>query len=113
MGLMFVFSGITGLLAGKSAEGVPASMVETMKVLWSTGIFQMIKGTEIVAGLMLVIGFLPWLGALFLAPVCVGIIVVNAMTAPAYLPMGIIVSIVNGYLGYAYWDKYKVLFVRT
>lgn len=112
LGLMFVFSGISGLLAGKSAENIPAPMVETMKVLWETGIFQMIKITEITAGFMLVVGFLPWLAAIFLAPVCVGIIVLNAMVSPAYLPLGIIVTLVTMYFGYVYWDKYKGLFQR-
>ncbi len=113
LGLMFLMSGVTGLLAGKAMQGVPAPMIVVLQSLWSSGIFQMIKVTEMVAGLMLVLGFLPALAAIFLAPVCIGIIVFNAMLAPAYLVSGIVVSILNAYLGYAYWDKYKALFVRT
>jgi len=112
LGLMFIFSGISGLLAGKSMQGVPPEMVQNTTALWNTGIFQMIKVTEIIAGLMLTAGFLPWLGAIFVAPICIGIIVVNGLTAPAFLPAGIIVTVLNAYLGYAYWPKYKALFDR-
>ena len=112
-GLFLIFSGVAGFLAaGKSMEGVPPDMVESTKVLWNTGIFQMIKVTEIVAGLMLVTGFLPALAAIFVAPIAVGIIVVNSMIAPSYVISGVIVCLLNAYLGYAYWDKYKALFKR-
>lgn len=110
LGLIFLFSGITGFLAGKSMNGVPEAMIPTMQMLWNTGIFQLIKTTEIVAGLMLLTGFFPQLAALFLAPLCIGIIIVNSMISPAYLPMGVLVTLMNMYLGYAYWDKYKAIF---
>lgn len=93
-------------------EGVPPEMIESTKVLFNTGIFQMIKVTETVAGLMLVIGFLPALAAIFIAPIAVGIVVVNSMIAPNFIISGVIVCLLNAYLGYAYWDKYKALFKR-
>src|SRR5574342_446852 len=113
-GLFMIFSGVMGFLAMSSGsmEGVPPEMVEATKVLVGTGIFHMIKVTEIVAGLMLVTGFLPALAAIFLAPIAIGIIVVNSMIAPNMVISGIIVSILNAYIGYAYWDKYKALFKR-
>jgi len=111
--LFMIFSGVSGLLGGSSAQGIPAPMVEPMKVLWSTGIFQMIKVTEMVAGLMLVIGFLPALAAIFLAPIAVGIIVFTGRLTPAFMPMGLFVCLCEAYLGYVYWDKYKALFDRT
>src|SRR5574341_588928 len=109
-GLVLIFSGVTGFLAGSSMEGVPQEMAEATKVLWNTGIFQMIKTTEIVAGLMLLTGFLPALAAIFVAPIAVGIVVVNSMIAPNFIISGVIVCLLNAYLGYAYWDKYKALF---
>lgn len=112
LGLMFLMSGITGLMAGSDMHRVPEAMIPASQSLWSMGIFQMIKVTEIVAGLMLVVGFLPALAAIFVAPICIGIIVFDLSLAPGYIASGIIVSLLNAYLGYAYWDKYKALFVR-
>ena len=99
-------------MAGASLEGVPPEMVPYMKVLMETGIFHMIKVTEIVAGLMLVFNLLPALAVLFIAPLAVGIIVFNSTVEPQYLPAGLVVFIFNAYLGYAYWDKYKAIFTR-
>lgn len=113
LGLMFLFSGVTGLMAGSSMQGIPEPMIVPFQTLWQTGILPMIKVTEIVAGLMLITGFLPALALLFVAPICVGIIVVNSMIAPAYLPMGIAVTLVTAYLGYAYWNTYKAIFNRS
>jgi len=111
-GLFMIFSGVSGLLAGVDAKGIPEPMVPIIKSFWDTGIFQMIKITEVVAGFMLVINFLPALAAIFLAPIAIGIIVFNAMISPSYLAPGIVVSLLDIYLGYVYWDKYKALFKK-
>ncbi|MDO8481084.1 MAG: DoxX family membrane protein [Nanoarchaeota archaeon] len=111
-GLLMLFSGVAGLLAGKSMEGVPEPMIPITQALWDSGIFHMIKVTEIVAGLMLLLGFLPALAAIFLAPIAVGVVVFNALLAPAYVPTGLVLCLFEAYLGYAYWDKYKALFQR-
>lgn len=112
-GLMMLFSGIMGFVMGRSTEGVPADMVPITNALWDSGIFQMIKVTEIVVGLMLVANFLPALAAILIAPVSVGIVVVTGLLMPNTIVMGIIICLVNAYLGYAYWNKYKQLFKRN
>ena len=109
-GLFFIFSGVSGLMAGSSMEGVPEPMVAISQALWQSGLFQFIKVSEIIGGLLLVTNLLPALGALILAPICVGIIVFNAVLSPQYLPTGIICSLLIAYFGYAYWDKYKAIF---
>ena len=109
-GLLLIFSGISGLLGGPNAEGIPAAMQPIVQAYWDTGIFQMIKVTEVVAGLMLVVNFLPALAVIFVAPIAIGIIIFNAMLLPAYVISGIIVALFEAYFGYVYWDKYKTLF---
>jgi len=113
-GLFMAFSGISGLMLvfSGSMEGIPPDMVPAMNVFVQTGIFYMIKITETVAGLMLVFGILPALAAIFLAPVCIGVVVFTLAVAPANVIMGVIVCAFNAYLGYVYWDKYKALFSR-
>ena len=55
LGLIMLASGISGLLMGNSTQGVPPKMVAFTQVFWASGIFQMVKVTEIVAGFMLLI----------------------------------------------------------
>jgi putative oxidoreductase len=113
LGLIMLASGISGLLMGNSTKGVPPQMVTFTQVFWASGIFQMVKVTEIVAGFMLLFGILPALATLFLAPDVVGIVVVNARLIPSFLWIGATVFVLTAYLGYAYWDKYKSIFSRN
>ncbi|MEK6822619.1 MAG: hypothetical protein AABY13_02225 [Nanoarchaeota archaeon] len=111
-GLLLIFSGVAGFLVDPSTQGLPEDMLAITQAFWNTGIFQMIKATEIIAGIMFVIGFLPALAAIFTAPIGIGIVVFNAMIAPSGIPIGVIFCLINAYFGYAYWDKYKALFQR-
>jgi uncharacterized membrane protein YphA (DoxX/SURF4 family) len=52
LGLIMLASGTSGLLMGNSTQGVPAKMVAFTQVFWASGIFQMVKVTEIVAGVI-------------------------------------------------------------
>jgi len=113
LGLIMLASGISGLMMGNSTKDVPPQMVTFTQVFWASGIFQMVKVTEIVAGGMLLFGILPALATLFLAPDVVGIVVVNARLIPSFLWIGGIVFLMTAYLGYAYWDKYKSIFSRN
>jgi putative oxidoreductase len=113
LGLIMLASGISGLLMGNSAKGVPPQMVTFTQVFWASGIFQMVKVTEIVAGFMLLFGIFPALATLFLAPDVVGIVIVNARLMPSFLWIGAVVFVLTAYLGYAYWDKYKLIFSRN
>jgi len=113
LGLVMLASGISGLLMGNSTQGVPAKMVAFTQVFWASGIFQMVKVTEIVAGFMLLVGIFPALATLFLAPDVVGIVIVNARLMPSFLWIGAVVFVLTAYLGYAYWDKYKSIFSRN
>ena len=113
-GLFMLFSGVSGLwmIYTGSTEGVPPDLIDVMSNLQSSGLLYMIKITETIAGIMLVLNFRPALAAIFIAPIAIGIIVFNAMLSPEFVIMGIIVALLNVYLGYFYWDKYKALFTR-
>ena len=113
LGVIMLASGISGLLMGNSTQGVPPQMVAFAQVFWASGIFQMVKVTEIVAGFMLLFGIFPALATLFLAPDVVGIVIVNARLMPSFLWVGAIVFVLTAYLGYAYWDRYKSIFSRN
>jgi uncharacterized membrane protein YphA (DoxX/SURF4 family) len=113
LGLIMLASGISGLMMGNSTQNVPPQLVGFTQTFWASGIFQMVKVTEVVAGFMLLFGIFPALATLFLAPDVVGIVIVNARLMPSFLWIGAIVFILTAYLGYAYWDNYKSVFTRT
>lgn len=112
-GLLMIFSGIGGFLMGKNTEGVPEIMAEVTKALWNSGIFQMIKITEIIAGAMLVLNFLPALAVIFIAPIVVGIVIFNYMLSPSYIFFGLILTLIEIYFIYIYWNKYKPIFEKN
>jgi len=113
LGLIMLASGVSGLLMGNSTRGVPPQMVAFTQIFWASGLYQMVKITEIVAGFMLLVGIFPALAILFLAPDVVGIVVVNARLMPSFLWLGAVVFVLTAYLGYAYWDRYKSIFSRN
>lgn len=110
-GAFMLYSGIGGfmMLFGTAPE-LPEPMASFMTALIGSGIFYMIKVTEVVVGAMFLFNFRPALAAIFMAPVSVGILVVNAMMTPAMLPMAVVVALFNVYFGYVYWEKYEQLF---
>src|SRR5439155_8635632 len=99
LGLVMLASGVSGLLMGNSTEGIPPQMVGFTQEFWASGIFQMVKVTEILAGFMLLFGILPALATLFLAPDVVGIVIVNARLIPSFLWIGAIVFVMTAYRG--------------
>ncbi|MDQ5927790.1 MAG: putative oxidoreductase [Patescibacteria group bacterium] len=110
LGFVFLFSGVSGLLVGSDVSNIPEPMATITTSLWTAGFFQMTKITEAVAGFMLLVGFLPALAAVILAPVVVGIVVVNAMLMPSFLFVALVLCFLVAYLGYVYWDKYRAIF---
>ncbi len=117
LGLFMLMSGVTGMMAAMNPDlkGIPPEAIPTMRVLINTGLFYMIKVTEAVVGIMLIVNFLPALAAIFLAPVSIGVVVFN-MSAPSLpagaIPTTLFLVVLNAYLGYVYWDKYKALFQK-
>jgi uncharacterized membrane protein YphA (DoxX/SURF4 family) len=113
LGAFFIFSGVGGFMAAFNGwQGVPAETLTNTQALWDTGIFHLVKGMEIVAGLMLVFSFFPWLAVIFLAPIGIGAIVVNLRTAPEYIWAALVCTLLLVYLAYVYWNKYAALFQK-
>lgn len=112
-GLFMLFSGTSGLLMGAdSPEGVPEGMAQANAVLWETGILPLVKIMETLIGLLLVTNLFSSLATLAMVPITVGIVVVNANVAPAFLPIAIAVTLFNAYLVYAYWHRYTAFFAH-
>jgi len=111
-GIFMIFSGVSGLLMQPDTSTLTPQMISALTSLKDSGLFYMIKITEALIGLMLIFNFLPALAAIFLAPISIGIIVFNSFVEPSLVISGVIVALVNIYLGYIYWNKYEPLFTR-
>ena len=115
-GIFMIFSAVAGFISAKAItsgspmEGLTQADVDATKILWSTGIIHLVKLVELVVGLMFLFNFLPALAAIFIAPLSIGFIVYNSMMTPQYVPLTLLIALINIYFGYIYWDKYKALF---
>lgn len=93
-------------------EGLSPAMAAALQGMNDLGITKLIAAIELVAGLMIITGFLPAFGALLFAPIVVGILALHITKEPSTILPGIIITLLELYLGYAYWDKYKAIFTK-
>lgn len=111
-GLALIAVGVMGFFVEPPADQLTEKGAAAIAGLEALGIAKFILIVEILAGLMLVTGFLPALGAILAAPIVVGIVMYHIVQEPSSIVPGLVFAVLNAYLGYAYWDKYKAIFKR-
>lgn len=74
--------------------------------------FYLLKGTEIICGLMLLSGMFVPLALVVLAPIVINIFCVHAFMVPEGLPLALVIGILEAYLSFfsPYSTKIKALF---
>lgn len=110
LGLAFVAVGIMGLFIGLPKDGVSQAGLASFQGMDALGITKLIAVVELVAGLLIVTNYRPALGAVLVAPIIVSMLAYHVMHEPATIAPSFILGLLDAYLGYAYWDKYKALF---
>lgn len=99
MGLVFLGSGIAFFFT--TPPPVEGAMGDFFKGMMATQyFFYLLKGTEIVCGLLLLLGRFVPLALVVLAPVILNIFFVNAFMAPSGLPITLILSGIEIYLSF-------------
>lgn len=111
-GLALIAFGAMGLFMQPPTEGMTPAMAAALQGMNDLGITKLIMVIELVAGLLIITGFLPAFGALLFAPIAVGILAVHIAKEPSTIVPGLVIALLNAYLGYAYWDKYKAIFTK-
>lgn len=115
LGLIMLLSGVAGLF---NLIPMPPDLPERM-VTFNTGLaasgyfFPLLKITEIVCGLALIIGWFVPLALVILAPIILNIFMVHAIMAPSGLPVAIILGLLMIYLSFfakPYSNTIKTLF---
>jgi uncharacterized membrane protein YphA (DoxX/SURF4 family) len=99
LGLIFVGSGIAFFLT--TPPPLEGAMADFFKGMAATGyFFYLLKGTEILCGLLLLSGLFVPLALVVLAPIILNIFLVHAFMAPEGLPLAIVVGLLEVYLAF-------------
>ncbi len=112
LGLMFFVFGLNGFLnfIPPPKEGIPEGAMAFSVAMMKTGyLMQLVKGTEVFVGLLLLLNRFVPLALTILAPVLVNIVAFHIFLAPAPSGMvmaGIIVAL-ELYLAWSYRDVFR------
>ncbi len=102
LGLMFFVFGLNGFL---NFIPMPTDIPEKMQTfsggLMASGyFFPLLKGTEVICGLLLLIGAYVPLALVVLAPIILNIFLVHAFLAPSGLPLALLLGALEIYLAF-------------
>src|SRR5713226_2405847 len=108
MGLIFVFFGLNGFLNFLPQMPMPEGAVAFAGALVKTGyLIQLIMGTQLIVGLLLVTNRFVPLALALIAPVVVNIVAFHVFLAPSGLPLAVVVLVLEVYLAWAYRTAYR------
>jgi uncharacterized membrane protein YphA (DoxX/SURF4 family) len=107
-GLIFLVFGLNGFLQFfPTPPNLPERVTTFMGGLMATGyLFPLIKGTEVVVGVLLLANRFVPLALALIAPNVVNIVLFHAALEPSGLPIAILVLALELYLAWSYRDVY-------
>jgi uncharacterized membrane protein YphA (DoxX/SURF4 family) len=110
VGLLFIFASIAFFLSNGNQPPLEGNMKTFMEGLVASGYFlTLLKVTELICGIALVVGRFVPLALVILAPIVVNIFFVHTFLEKSGLPIAIFLVLANLFLAYAYFDKFKPL----
>ena len=110
LGLMFTVFGLNGFLhfIPEPKTPMPEGAAAFAGALMATGyMFQLVAGTQLLSGVLLLLNRFVPLALAFLAPVLVNIIAFHVFLAPASIAPGIVVTVLELYLAWAYRNTFR------
>lgn len=115
LGLLFVVFGLNGFLHFLPQPPMSGPPADFAGALVATGyMFPLIKGTEVLAGALLLSGRLVPLALTLLAPVIVNIVAFHAFLAPAGIALPLVIAALELFLARSYRSSFAgVLKVRA
>ena len=112
LGLVFFVFGLNGFLHFLPQPPPPAGALGFLGGLASAGyFFPLLKGTEVLAGTLLLAGFVP-IALTLLAPIIVNIVAFHTFLAPGNWPVVGLVLVSEIYLAIVHRAAFAPLFVR-
>ena len=108
LGLMFLVFGLNGFLNFMpQPKDMPQEIITVMGALMKAGYMTVVSGAEVlIAALLLTNRFVP-LALTLLAPIIVGILTFHIFMAPATIVPGIVVTVMELYLAWAYRGAFR------
>ncbi len=112
LGLLFLIFGINYFIPFMPSPEVPPEGGALLGAFFNAGyMFPLIKGTEVVGGLLVLLGFVP-IGLILLSAVAVNIFAFHLFLAPAGMALPIVIVGLMLFLAWAYKEKFYALFER-
>ena len=108
LGVVFFVFGLNGFLHFIPQPPMSGPPAEFAGALFATGyMFPLIKGTEVLAGLLLLSGRFVPLALALLAPVVVNIVAFHAFLAPSGIALPLVILALEVFLAWSYRSVYR------
>ena len=111
LGLGFIVFGLDGFLHFIPPQPMPAGAAEQfLGALTATPYFKVVKGLEVLGGILILSGRLAPLGLLVLGPVMVNILLFDLFMFPGGLPVILILGALAVFIGWRHRDYFAPFF---
>lgn len=108
LGALFTVMGLNGFMTFLPSPPIPDAALAFFGALFHTGyMIQLIAGTQLIAGILLLSNRFVPLALALLAPVIVNIIAFHAFLLPSGLPSALVVLALEIYLAWMYRNAYR------
>lgn len=110
LGLILLLFGLNGFLHFMpQPKDMPQDMMTVIGALMKAGYLQVVSGTMVLVGVLLLINRFVPLALAFLAPLIVGILTFHITMSPSTIGPGIVVAVLELYLAWAYRDAFRAM----
>ena len=110
LGLLFHFTGSNNLFHFIPQQPIPGDAGTLADVLFRHGWFTFHGLLEVVAGALLVVGRYVPIGLVILGPILVNILVFHITLGPSGIGPGLVCTLLEVFLIYAYWPAFEGIF---
>ena len=110
LAIVLLTFGLNGFLQFMPApKDMPQNIMNVMGALMQAGYMQVVSGTMVLVGLLLLLNLFVPLALALLAPLIVGILTFHIRMAPSSIGPGIVVLVLELYLAWAYRDAFRAM----
>jgi uncharacterized membrane protein YphA (DoxX/SURF4 family) len=112
LGLVFFVFGLNGFLHFLPQPPMSGPPANFLGAILATGyLFPLIKGTEVLGGLLLLLGRYVPFALTVLAPVIVNIVAFHAALAPSGMPIPLVIVALESFLAWSYRSRFAPILV--